>query len=197
MNVQKVLLGTLLVQPELASYALPVLDISDFAPDVQPIFAALQGFWISTGILDTVQICARYPAQKAAVMGCVEEYSAECVRPTRFNVEAWVRIVQEQAALTRFQSYAVRIAMEKGDDEPDSLIPALFAIHRYIDIFADQLSAECRTYFEAVQTAKAEKKMNSNMTDEEFLKALREHPELIPQVMQILTQEKQEVHPAG
>ena len=56
MNVQKVLLGTLLVQPELASYALPVLDISDFAPDVQPIFAALQGFWISTGILDTVQI---------------------------------------------------------------------------------------------------------------------------------------------
>ena len=70
-------------------------------------------------------------------------------------------------------------------------------IHRYIDIFADQLSAECRTYFEAVQTAKAEKKMNSNMTDEEFLKALREHPELIPQVMQILTQEKQEVHPAG
>lgn len=67
----------------------------------------------------------------------------------------------------------------------------------YIDIFADQLSAECRTYFEAVQTAKAEKKMNSNMTDEEFLKALREHPELIPQVMQILTQEKQEVHPAG
>ncbi len=92
---------------------------------------------------------------------------------------------------------AVRIAMEKGDDEPDSLIPALFAIHRYIDIFADQLSAECRTYFEAVRTAKAEKKMNSNMTDEEFMKALREHPELIPQVMQILTQGKQEVHPAG
>lgn len=92
---------------------------------------------------------------------------------------------------------AVRIAMEKGDDEPDSLIPALFAIHRYIDIFADQLSAECRTYFESVRAAKAEKKMNSNMTDEEFLKALREHPELIPQAMQILTQGKQETHPAG
>lgn len=119
MNVQKVLLGTLLVQPELASYALPVLDISDFAPDVQPIFAALQGFWISTGILDTVQICARYPAQEAAVMGCVEEYSAECVRPTRFNVEAWVRIVQEQAALNRFQSLALESANAAYDDLPE------------------------------------------------------------------------------
>ena len=119
MNVQKVLLGTLLVQPELASYALPVLDISDFAPDVQPIFAALQGFWISTGILDTVQICARYPAQKAAVMGCVEEYSAECVRPTRSNVEAWVRLVQEQAALNRFQSLALESANAAYDDLPE------------------------------------------------------------------------------
>lgn len=35
------------------------------------------------------------------------------------------------------------------------------------------------------------------MIDEEFLKALREHPELIPQVMQILTQGKQKPHPAG
>lgn len=119
MNVQKVLLGTLLIQPELASYALPVLDISDFAPDVQPIFAALQGFWISTGILDTVQICARYPAQKAAVMGCVEEYSAECVRPTRSNVEAWVRLVQEQAALNRFQSLALESANAAYDDLPE------------------------------------------------------------------------------
>lgn len=88
MNIQKVLLGTVLVQPEFAPYVLPVLDISDFEPDMQPVFAALQGFWTSTGILDTVQICTRYPAQKAAVMGCVDEYSAECVRPTRFNVEA-------------------------------------------------------------------------------------------------------------
>lgn len=119
MNVQKVLLGTLLVQPELASYALPVLDISDFAPDVQPIFAALQGFWTSTGILDTVQICTRYPAQKAAVMGCVDEYSAECVRPTRSNVEAWVRLVQEQAAVTRFQSHALESANATYDDLPE------------------------------------------------------------------------------
>lgn len=53
MNTQKVLLGTVLVQPEFAPYVLPVLDISDFEPDMQPVFAALQGFWTSTGILET------------------------------------------------------------------------------------------------------------------------------------------------
>lgn len=119
MNTQKVLLGTVLVQPEFAPYVLPVLDISDFEPDMQPVFAALQGFWTSTGILDTVQICTRYTAQKAAVMGCVDEYSAECVRPTRFNVEAWVRIVQEQAALNRFQSLALESANAAYDDLPE------------------------------------------------------------------------------
>ena len=119
MNTQKALLGTVLVQPEFAPYVLPVLNISDFEPDMQPVFAALQGFWTSTGILDTVQICTRYPAQKAAVMGCVDEYSAECVRPTRSNVEAWVRLVQEQAALNRFQSLALESANAAYDDLPE------------------------------------------------------------------------------
>lgn len=66
MNIQKVLLGTLLVQPELAPCVLPVLEISDFEPDIQPIFAAAQGFWTATGKLETVQLCTRYPALKAA-----------------------------------------------------------------------------------------------------------------------------------
>lgn len=56
MNTQKVLLGTVLVQPEFAPYVLPVLDISDFEPDMQPVFAALQGFWTSTGILDCADL---------------------------------------------------------------------------------------------------------------------------------------------
>ena len=43
MNTQKVLLGALLVQPEFVPYVLPVLDISDFEPDLQPVFAAAQG----------------------------------------------------------------------------------------------------------------------------------------------------------
>ena len=106
MNTQKVLLGALLAQPDLAPYSLPDLDVEHFAPDVQPVFAAVTGFWNSTGTLDAVQICERYPDLKTAVMGCFDEWSAECVRATRPNVEKWTQLVLEQAALTKFQSLA-------------------------------------------------------------------------------------------
>lgn len=106
MNTQKVLLGALLAQPDLAPYSLPDLDVEHFAPDVQPVFAAVSGFWNSTGTLDAVQICERYPDLKTAVMGCFDEWSAECVHATRPNVEKWTQLVLEQAALTKFQSLA-------------------------------------------------------------------------------------------
>lgn len=106
MNTQKVLLGALLAQPDLAPYSLPDLDVEHFAPDVQPVFAAVSGFWNSTGTLDAVQICERHPDLKTAVMGCFDEWSAECVRATRPNVEKWTHLVLEQAALTKFQSLA-------------------------------------------------------------------------------------------
>lgn len=108
MNTQKVLLGALLAQPDLAPYSLPDLDVEHFAPDVQPVFAAVSGFWNSTGTLDAVQICERYPDLKTAVMGCFDEWSAECVRATRPNVEKWTQLILEQAVLTKFQSLALQ-----------------------------------------------------------------------------------------
>lgn len=108
MNTQKVLIGTLLAQPDLAPYSLPELDMEHFAPDLQPVFAAVSGFWNSTGTLDAVQICARYPDQKAAIMSCFDEWTIECVRATRSNVEKWTQIILEQAALTKFQSLAIQ-----------------------------------------------------------------------------------------
>ena len=108
MNTQKVLLGALLAQPDLAPYSLPDLDVEHFAPDVQPVFAAVSGFWNSTGTLDAVQICERYPDLKTAVMGCFDEWSAECIRATRPNVEKWTQLILEQAALTKFQSLALQ-----------------------------------------------------------------------------------------
>ena len=112
MNTQKVLLGALLAQPELAPYSLPELDIKHFAQDVQPVFAAVAGFWETTGTLDVVQICAQYPRLKAAVMECANEYAAECIRPTRSNVEKWTQIIREQAALVRFRELAFRSVEE-------------------------------------------------------------------------------------
>ncbi len=92
---------------------------------------------------------------------------------------------------------AMYTALEKDDNEPETFNPGIYAIHRQLDDFADHVEADCKVYFDNLAAAKAAKKADNSMTDEEFLKALREHPELIPQVMQILTQGKQKPHPAG
>ena len=56
MNTQKVLLGAVLVQPELAPYCLPGLEIEQFEPDLQPVFAAVSGFWETTGLLNIADL---------------------------------------------------------------------------------------------------------------------------------------------
>lgn len=92
---------------------------------------------------------------------------------------------------------AMYTALEKDENEPETFYPGIYAIHLQLDDFADQVEADCKVYFDNLVAAKAAKKADNSMTDEEFLKALKEHPELVPQVMQILTQGKQEQHPAG
>ena len=92
---------------------------------------------------------------------------------------------------------AMYTALEKGDNEQETFYPGIYAIHRQLDDFADHVEADCKVYFDNLAAAKAAKKADNSMIDEEFLKALREHPELIPQVMRILTQGNQKTHPAG
>ena len=108
MNAHKILLGAVQIKPSLAPYALPGLEIEQFPADLQPVFAALSGFWEATGTLDTVQVCARYPAQQEAILGCVEACQNECVAITRERVERWAQLIREQYALTCFQSLAMR-----------------------------------------------------------------------------------------
>lgn len=121
MNLHKILLGALIINPNLAPYALPDLEIEHFPPDLQPVFAALSGLWNAKGKLDAVAACARYPEQKTAILDCAQECEAECIRITRENVENWTQIIQEQAALTRFQSLALQAgsALTTFADLPD------------------------------------------------------------------------------
>lgn len=121
MNVYKVLLGAILIKPDLAPYALPNLEIEHFPPDLQPVFAALSGLWNAKGKLDAVAACARYPEQKTAILDCAQECEAECIRITRENVENWTQIIRKQAALTRFQSLALQAgsALTTFADLPD------------------------------------------------------------------------------
>lgn len=108
MNIHKVLLGAILIKPDLAPYSLPDLEIEHFPADLQPVFAALSGLWNAKGQLDAVEACARYPEQRTAIMGCVEECEGEYIAITRDRVEGWTQLVREQAALTQFQSLALQ-----------------------------------------------------------------------------------------
>lgn len=109
MNAYKVLLGAILIKPDLAPYALPDLELEHFPADLQPVFAALSGLWNAKGQLDAVEACARYPEQKAAILECVQECENECVHLTRDHVREWTQLVREQAALTKFQSLALQV----------------------------------------------------------------------------------------
>ena len=108
MNIHKVLLGAILIKPDLAPYSLPDLEIEHFPADLQPVFAALSGLWNAKGQLDAVEACARYPEQRMAIMGCVEECEGEYIAINRDRVEEWTQLVREQAALTNYHSIALQ-----------------------------------------------------------------------------------------
>lgn len=110
MNIHKVLLGAILIKPDLVPYSLPDLEIEHFPADLQPVFAALSGLWNAKGQLDAVEACARYPEQRTAIMECVEECEGEYIAITRDRVEEWTQLVREQAALTQFQNLAIQAA---------------------------------------------------------------------------------------
>ena len=110
MNIHKVLLGAILIKPDLAPYSLPNLEIEHFPADLQPVFAALSGLWNAKGKLDAVEACTRYPEQRTAIMECVEECEGEYIAITRDRIEEWTQLVREQAALTRFQELSIQAA---------------------------------------------------------------------------------------
>ena len=121
MNIHKVLLGAILIKPDLAPYSLPDLEIEHFPADLQPVFAALSGLWNAKGKLDAVEACTRYPEQRTAIMECVEECEGEYIAITRDRIEEWTQLVREQAALTRFQALALQAgsALTTFADLPD------------------------------------------------------------------------------
>lgn len=108
LDIQSVLIGAILIDDRLAPYALPELRIECFRPELRDTFAAVQGFWTTTGKLDVIQIVSRYPAQKETVLACVQLCESECVRLTSDRVEEWTRAILENAAKERFQQLAMQ-----------------------------------------------------------------------------------------
>ena len=121
LDIQRVLLGAILIDDRLAPYALPDLSVEHFRPELQDTFAAVQGFWEATGKLDVLQIISRYPMQKETVLACVQLCENECVRLTSDHVEEWTRAILENAAKDRFQKLAMQAvdASVSYSDLPD------------------------------------------------------------------------------
>lgn len=122
MNIHKVLLGAILIKPDLAPYSLPDLEIEHFPVNLQPVFAALSGLWNAKGQLDAVEACARYPEQRTAIMECVEECEGEYIAITRDRIEEWT-----QLRATAFHRISVQVISHQwvGQHHPTTLFQSV------------------------------------------------------------------------
>lgn len=109
-DLEKTILGAVMVRPEYAPDVLGDLTVESFSPDLQPVWAAMSGLWAATGKLDAVALYARYPQIQAVVMDCIAQLEAECIRVTPDRLREWVRLLQERRALERFQVLAMEAA---------------------------------------------------------------------------------------
>lgn len=110
MNLEKIILGAVMTFPQYAPDVLGKLAIESFSPELQPVWAAASGLWDATGKLDAVALYARYPQIQAAVLDCIAQLEAECIRVTPDRLREWVRLLKERRALERFQALALETA---------------------------------------------------------------------------------------
>ena len=110
MNLEKIILGAVMTFPQYAPDVLGELTIESFSPELQPVWAAVSGLWDATGKLDAVTLYARYPQIQAAVLDCIAQLEAECIRVTPDRLREWVRLLKERRALERFQALALEAA---------------------------------------------------------------------------------------
>lgn len=110
MDLEKIILGAVMIRPEYAPDVLGDLTVESFCPDLQPVWAAVSGLWAATGKLDTVALYARYPQIQAAMLDCIAQLEAECIRVTPDRLREWVRLLKERRALERFQALALEAA---------------------------------------------------------------------------------------
>jgi len=110
MNLEKIILGAVMTFPQYAPDVLGELTIESFSPELQPVWAAVSGLWDATGKLEAVALYARYPQIQAAVLDCIAQLEAECIRVTPGRLREWVRLLKERRALERFQALALEAA---------------------------------------------------------------------------------------
>lgn len=111
----------MLCKPSVVPEVLPDLEVEHFREELQPAFAAIQGYWTVKGELDIVELNAQHPDVAQTLVNCVHACESECVRIDKENMQAWAKAVQEQAAVSRFQTLAFKSVenFTTYDDLPD------------------------------------------------------------------------------
>ena len=107
MDLEKILLGSIMIKPDVAPDVIGELDVGLFSEDTSQVCAALIGLFDATGKLDAVAAMERYPALKKPIVECVESIESECIRPTRENIMNWLRLLKEDRASEKFRSIAL------------------------------------------------------------------------------------------
>lgn len=107
MDLEKILLGSIMIKPDVAPDVIGDLDVGLFSEETGQVCAALIGLFDATGKLDAVAAMERYPALKVPIVECAESLESECIRPTRENIMNWMRLLKEARAAERFRSIAL------------------------------------------------------------------------------------------
>lgn len=107
MDLEKILLGSIMIKPDVAPDVIGDLDVDLFSEETRPVCAALIGLFDATGRLDVVAAMERYPALKVPIVECAESLESECIRPTRENILSWVQMLKENRAAEKFRSIAL------------------------------------------------------------------------------------------
>lgn len=112
MDLEKILLGSIMIKPDVAPDVIGELDVGLFSEETGQVCAALIGLFDATGKLDAVAAMERYPALKKPIVECVESIESECIRPTRENIMNWLRLLKEDRASEKFRSIALEACNE-------------------------------------------------------------------------------------
>lgn len=107
MDLEKILLGAIMIKPDIAPDVIGDLELELFSEETRPVCAALIGLFDATGKLDVVAAMERYPALKVPIVECVESLESECIRPTRENILNWLQRLKENRAAEKFRVIAL------------------------------------------------------------------------------------------
>lgn len=108
MELDKIILGSIMVDPDIAEEAFSRLSLEDFNSDMQKLYASLEGLWSLSGAIDVVEACERYPELKGPLLASVAALESECIRPTKERVIEWIKLLKEKNALEKFQALAFK-----------------------------------------------------------------------------------------